>query len=136
MEVTGTRSVYAPADCPSVEGNAVPHPDEGWQRARFRQMLNLSAMTAATSTFRIRTRLIWNAERAGDCLDLRRHGPRLADRLPKVATADGGADVSQVIAAIDWAVQHRYDNGLDIRVINLSYGTNSLQAYQADPLAY
>ena len=32
-----------------------------------------------------------------------------------VATADGGVDVSQVIAAIDWAVQHRNDNGMNIR---------------------
>ena len=54
----------------------------------------------------------------------------------KVATADGGTDVSQVIAAIDWVVQHRNDNGLNVRVLNLSYGTNSLQAYQVDPLAY
>ncbi len=46
----------------------------------------------------------------------------------KVGTADGGVDVTQVIAAIDWVVQHRNDNGLNIRVINLSYGTNSLQA--------
>ena len=30
-----------------------------------------------------------------------------------------------MIAAIDWVVQHRHDNGLNIRVINLSYGTNS-----------
>lgn len=54
----------------------------------------------------------------------------------KVATADGGADVSQVIAAIDWVVQHRNDAGLNIRVINLSYGTNSSQPYTLDPLAY
>jgi len=54
----------------------------------------------------------------------------------KVATADGGADVTQVIAAIDWAVQHRNDDGLNIRVINLSYGTNSRQPYEIDPLAY
>ena len=54
----------------------------------------------------------------------------------KVASADGGTDVTQVIAAIDWVVQHRDDNGLNIRVINLSYGTNSLQPYQKDPLAY
>jgi serine protease AprX len=54
----------------------------------------------------------------------------------KVATADGGADVSQVIAAIDWVVQHRNDNGLNIRVLNLSYGTNSSQWYGVDPLAY
>ena len=54
----------------------------------------------------------------------------------KVAVADGGADVTQVIAAIDWVVQHRHDNGMNIRVINLSYGTNSTQPYIIDPLAY
>ena len=54
----------------------------------------------------------------------------------KVGDADGGTDVVQVIAAIDWVVQHRSDNGLNIRVINLSYGTNSLQGYQSDPLAF
>jgi serine protease AprX len=54
----------------------------------------------------------------------------------KVGDADGGTDVVQVIAAIDWIVQHRSDNGLNIRVINLSYGTNSTQGYQTDPLAY
>jgi serine protease AprX len=54
----------------------------------------------------------------------------------KVADADGGVDVSQVIAAIDWVVQHRYDNGMNIRVINLSYGTSSQQPYTVDPLAY
>jgi serine protease AprX len=54
----------------------------------------------------------------------------------KVGIADGGVDVSQVIAAIDWVVQHRNDNGMNIRVINLSYGTNSTQPYTVDPLAY
>src|SRR5437763_237675 len=54
----------------------------------------------------------------------------------KVGTADGGVDVSQVIAAIDWVVQHAHDTGFNIRVINLSYGTNSLQDYGSDPLAY
>jgi len=54
----------------------------------------------------------------------------------KVATADGGADVSQVIAAIDWVVAHAHDPGLNIRVLNLSYGTNSSQASGVDPLAY
>jgi serine protease AprX len=54
----------------------------------------------------------------------------------KVATADGGTDVSQVIAAIDWVVQHRNDNGLNIRVLNLSYGTNSSQWFGVDPLAF
>jgi serine protease AprX len=54
----------------------------------------------------------------------------------KVGDADGGVDVSQVIAAIDWVIQHAHDSGLNIRVINLSYGTNSLQDYSSDPLAY
>jgi serine protease AprX len=54
----------------------------------------------------------------------------------KVATADGGADVSQVIAAIDWVVQHKNDNGMNIRVLNLSYGTNSRQWWGSDPLAF
>ncbi len=54
----------------------------------------------------------------------------------KVGTADGGTDVSQVIAAIDWVVQHAHDPGYNIRVINLSYGTNATQSYILDPLAY
>ena len=54
----------------------------------------------------------------------------------KVAAADGAVDVSQVIAAIDWVVQHRNDPGLNIRVLNLSFGTDSAQSYQLDPLAY
>jgi serine protease AprX len=54
----------------------------------------------------------------------------------KVGTTDGGADVTQVIAAIDWVVQHSHDPGFNIRVINLSYGTNSSQSYTVDPLAY
>jgi serine protease AprX len=54
----------------------------------------------------------------------------------RVGMSDGAVDVSQVIAAIDWIVQHRNDPGLNIRVINLSYGTNSTQSYQLDPLAH
>jgi len=54
----------------------------------------------------------------------------------KVGAADGGTDVSQVVAAVDWIVQHRKDNGMNVRVINLSYGTGSLQPYQIDPLAH
>jgi serine protease AprX len=53
----------------------------------------------------------------------------------KVATGDGGADVSQVIAAIDWVVENRKEAGLDVRVLNLSYGTDSVQPWQVDPLA-
>jgi len=54
----------------------------------------------------------------------------------KVADAHGNSDVSQVIAGIDWVVQHAHDPGMNIRVLNLSFGTNSSQAYTLDPLAY
>ena len=54
----------------------------------------------------------------------------------KLATTDGSVDVSQVIAALDWVTQHPVlPGGSRVRVINLSYGTDSAQAYLADPLA-
>jgi serine protease AprX len=54
----------------------------------------------------------------------------------KVATADGSVDVSQVIAGIDWVVEHRNDPGMNIRVLNLSFGTDGVQDYTLDPLTY
>ena len=53
----------------------------------------------------------------------------------KVGAYDGSVDVSQVIAGIDWVVQHRNDNGMNVRVINLSFGTDGVQSSQVDPLA-
>jgi serine protease AprX len=54
----------------------------------------------------------------------------------KVAATDGAVDVSQVIAGIDWVVAHRNDPGLNIRVLNLSFGTASLQDARLDPLSH
>ena len=54
----------------------------------------------------------------------------------KVGDREGAADVSQVIAAIDWVVQHKDDRDLKIRVLNLAYGTDSRQPYEIDPLAF
>lgn len=54
----------------------------------------------------------------------------------KVGAYDGAADVSQVIAAIDWVVQHRADPGVNIRVLNLSFGTDSTQDPAVDPLVF
>jgi serine protease AprX len=54
----------------------------------------------------------------------------------KVAATDGAVDVSQVIAAIDWVVSHRNDPGLNIRVLNLSFGTDSVQDPRLDPLSH
>jgi subtilisin family serine protease len=61
-------------------------------------------------------------------------------RLVNVKVADGRglADVSQVIAAIDWIVSHRNDSerGLDIRVLGLAFGTDGTQSPSEDPLAF
>jgi serine protease AprX len=54
----------------------------------------------------------------------------------KVGAFDGSVDVSQVIGGINWVTQHAHDPGYNIRVISLSYGTDSIQSYQLDPLAY
>jgi serine protease AprX len=54
----------------------------------------------------------------------------------KVGASNGAADVSQVIAAIDWVTQHAHDPGFNIRVLNLSYGTDSTQSYTLDPLCF
>lgn len=54
----------------------------------------------------------------------------------KLADRYGAVDVSQVVAAIDYVVQHRDDLGVRIRVLNLSFGTPSQQAPWSDPLAY
>jgi serine protease AprX len=54
----------------------------------------------------------------------------------KVGASNGAVDVTQVIAAIDWAVEHAKDPGLNIRVITLAYGTDSVQASSVDPLAF
>jgi serine protease AprX len=54
----------------------------------------------------------------------------------KVADAQGRTDVSQAISAIDWVIKNRKKNGLNIRVLNMSFGTDGVQDYQLDPLAY
>jgi serine protease AprX len=54
----------------------------------------------------------------------------------KVGASNGAVDVTQVIAGIDWVVEHARDKGLNIRVLNLAYGTDSVQSSAVDPLAY
>jgi serine protease AprX len=55
----------------------------------------------------------------------------------KVGATSGGADVSQVIAGIDWVVAHRNDDpARPIRVITLAYGTDGTQDYRVDPLTH
>ena len=50
----------------------------------------------------------------------------------QVLNADGSGDTSDVIAAIDWAIEHRAQYRL--RVINLSLGHPVFESYREDPL--
>jgi len=52
----------------------------------------------------------------------------------KVADAFGRTDVSQVIVGISWAITHRDDDGMHIRVLNLSFGTDGGADPGLDPL--
>jgi serine protease AprX len=73
---------------------------------------------------------------AGDTTDFLGVAPDSHIVNVKVGSANGAVDVSQVLAAIDWVVMHRNDEGFDVRVLNLSFGTDSSQSYLLDPLAY
>ncbi len=52
----------------------------------------------------------------------------------KVGDNTGAADVSQVIAGVDWVTDHADE--LDIGVLNLSYSSGSLLPYWTDPLTF
>ena len=52
----------------------------------------------------------------------------------KIAGKDGSADVSNVLAAVQWVVSFKDTYG--IRVLNLSLGTDSTQSFRVDPLNY
>jgi serine protease AprX len=54
----------------------------------------------------------------------------------KAGAADGAVDISQMIAAINWVTEHKNDNGMNIRVLNLSFGSDSLQPAAIDPLVF
>ena len=52
----------------------------------------------------------------------------------KVAGYDGATDVGHILAGIQWAVA--FKDTYNIRVLNLSLGTNSAQDYRLSPLNY
>jgi serine protease AprX len=52
----------------------------------------------------------------------------------KTAGADGSADVSNILAAIQWVVS--FKDRYNIRVLNLSLGTDSTQSWKVDPFNY
>ncbi|HEX3604466.1 MAG TPA: S8 family serine peptidase [Candidatus Dormibacteraeota bacterium] len=73
---------------------------------------------------------------AGDSTDFLGMAPDARIISVKVADSSGVTDVTQVLAGIDWVVQHAHDPGMNIRVLNMSFSTDSTQAYLLDPLAY
>ena len=73
---------------------------------------------------------------AGDTANFLGMAPDARIVSVKVADAMGAADVSQIIAAIDWVVQNKTTGGLNIRVLNLSFGTNTTNPYSIDPLCH
>jgi serine protease AprX len=92
----------------------------------------------------------------GDCVDRYGHGTFLAGLIAgngaasagqfagvapaadivslKIAGRNGAADVSKVLAAIQWVVSFREQYA--IKVLNLSLGTNSRAPYWVDPLNF
>ncbi|MGN6132283.1 MAG: S8 family serine peptidase, partial [Nocardioidaceae bacterium] len=54
----------------------------------------------------------------------------------KVADSQGAVDITQIIAAVDWVVQHRKDAGMNVRVLNLAYGVRSLDQPDQNALSY
>lgn len=92
----------------------------------------------------------------GDCVDRYGHGTFLAGLIAgngsasagrfmgvaptadivslKVAGRNGASDVSKVLAAIQWVVS--FADQYDIKVLNLSLGSNSKVPYTLDPLNY
>ncbi len=53
----------------------------------------------------------------------------------KVGAESGAVDVTQIISALEWVVRNKNTNGLNIKVVNLSYGTPSQLKYWEDPVA-
>ncbi|MGI9615596.1 MAG: S8 family serine peptidase [Acidimicrobiales bacterium] len=53
----------------------------------------------------------------------------------KVAGEDGVTNVAQVIAGIDWVIEHRNTDGLNVRVLNLSLGQGGVTTHEGDVLS-
>jgi serine protease AprX len=73
---------------------------------------------------------------AGDSADFLGVAPDARILSVKVADSHGYTDVSQVLAAISWVVQHRHDIGMNVRVLNLALGSDSSQSEILDPLSF
>jgi subtilisin family serine protease len=137
VDVAVIDSGVAPVDGLRAPGKVVNGPDLTWE--------SQSADTRHLDTYGHGTHIagIIAGREDGVPLVVRKGEERFTGVAPdsrvislKAADSTGATDVSQVIAAIDWVVDHRRDYGMNIRVLNLSYGTDSLQDPQLDPLSH
>jgi serine protease AprX len=66
------------------------------------------------------------------------HGVAYGSRIIslKAADAHGQTDLAQIVAEIKWVTQHAHDDGMNIRVLNLSFGAIPTTSYRKDDLAY
>jgi serine protease AprX len=70
--------------------------------------------------------------RTADARDYRGIAPGAYLLNLRVLGDDGSGDISDVIEAIDWTIEHRRE--YNVRIINLSLGAPVLQPYRDDPL--
>ena len=131
-------SGVAPVDGLTSAGKVVNGPDLSWesQNPSFAYLDTYGHGTHMAGIIAGRANAAVPGAYVNDSTDFVGMAPDAHLVSVKVADSHGTTDVSQVIAAVDWVVQHRNDNGLNIRVINLSYGTDTAQSYTIDPLAY
>jgi Subtilase family len=54
----------------------------------------------------------------------------------KAADAEGTTSLAQLLEAVDWVVQNRTADGLDIRVLTLAVGADNRYGYMREPLAW
>ncbi len=74
-----------------------------------------------------------NAKNTSDYLGI---APNATVISIKVGDRLGTTVVGSVILALDWVVEHAHDPAMNIRVVNLSFSTDSTQTYLLDPLAF
>jgi serine protease AprX len=138
VDVAVIDSGVAPVDGLSVAGKVIDGPDLSFesQASNLQYLDSFGHGTHMAGIIAGRASGAVPGQYVGDQTNFLGMAPDARIVSVKVADAHGATDVSQVIAAISWVVQHRQDNGLNIRVLNLSYGTDSAQHYGDDPLAY
>ena len=122
------------ADVPDLAGRVLPVTDD--LTGAVRPCVNLSGEDGCGDSFGHGTFVAGLIAGNGAASDGRWKGaaPEANIASIKIAGRDGSSDVSKVIAAVQWAVS--FKDRYDIRVLNLSLGTDSTQSYRVDPLNY